>query len=419
MPVTYAIVGAGQRGTTYANWIAANPDRAKVVAVAEPRDAARERIARGQAREFTSWQELADAPKLADVVIICTQDADHVEPAVALARMGYHLMVEKPMAPNARDCERIVAAVREAGVLFAVCHVLRYRPYNRVVKSILDEGRIGDVISVQHLEPIGFWHFAHSYVRGNWRRTDTSTFALMSKSCHDIDWLRHVVGRPIRMVSSFGSLRHFRKEERPAGAGDRCLSCAVEEACPYSAKRIYLGMLREGRTGWPVNVLTGDVTEAGVAQALRDGPYGRCVYTSDNDVVDHQVVAMEFDGGVTATFTMAAFTPHADRRTQILGTRGFLDGAGSRVVVHDFLTDATSTVKTPSDFDDFGGIDTDTGHGGGDAGLMDAFTTAVATGDPSTILSGPEESLETHLAVFAAERARRTGTVQRVGSADA
>ena len=417
MTVTYAILGAGQRGTSYADWIVANPDRARVVAVADPRPAARERVARGGAREFASWQELADAPRLADVAIVATLDADHVEPAVALARKGYHLMVEKPMAPNARDCERIVEAVHAAGVLFAVCHVLRYRPYNRVVKDVLDAGRIGEVVSVQHLEPVGFWHFAHSYVRGNWRRADTSTFSLMSKSCHDIDWLRHVVGRPIRRVSSFGSLRHFRRAERPDGAGERCLSCAVEQACPYSAKRIYLGMLAAGRTGWPVNVLTDDVTEAGVTQALRDGPYGRCVYTSDNDVVDHQVVAMDFDGGVTATFTMAAFTPHADRRTQILGTRGFLDGTGSRVLVHDFRTDTATTITTPSDFEEFEAGGTGTGHGGGDAGLMDAFTTAVATGDPRTILSGPDESLETHLAVFAAERARLSGTVEEVRSA--
>ena len=417
MAVTYAIVGAGQRGTSYADWIAANPSRAQVVAVAEPRAAARARVARDAAREFASWQELAEQPRLADVAIVSTQDAEHVEPAVALARKGYHLMVEKPMAPTEQDCRRIVAAVREAGVLFAVCHVLRYRPYNRVVKEILDAGRIGDIVSVQHLEPVGYWHFAHSYVRGNWRRTDTSTFSLMSKSCHDIDWLRHVVGRPIRSVSSFGSLRHFRRSSQPAGAGERCLSCAVEETCPYSAKRIYLGMLRGGRTGWPVNVLTDDVTEAGVTKALQDGPYGRCVYTADNDVVDHQVVAMDFEGGATATFTMAAFTPHADRRTQILGTRGFLDGTGDRVLVHDFVSDTATTVPTVSEFEDFNrGIDTDTGHGGGDAGLMDAFTTAVATGDPSTILSGPDESLETHLAVFAAERARLTGTVQQVSA---
>jgi predicted dehydrogenase len=291
-----------------------------------------------------------------------------------------------------------------------VCHVLRYRPYTKLVKRLLDEGRIGDVMSVQHLEPVGHWHYAHSYVRGNWRRSDLASFMLLAKSGHDIDWLRHIVDRPIERVSSFGSLTHFVRARQPAGAADRCVDCAVEPECAYSAPRLYLGRLAAGRTGWPVSVITDDVTEPGVRAALRDGPYGRCVYTCDNDVVDHQVVAMEFEGGATATFTMTAFTPHQDRRTQIFGTRGSLDGDGERVRLHDFVTGEVSEHHVSSD-----GQDASAGHGGGDAGLLDAFTRAVSTGDATHILSGPEESLESHLAVFAAERARLTGTVQIVG----
>lgn len=409
--VRYAIVGAGQRGKGYARWIAAHGDRARVVAVAEPRAYQRSALARTHGAEhvFSSWQELAAAPRLADAAIVSTQDADHVAPAVALARKGYHLLVEKPLAPTPEECTELVEAVTDAGVLFAVCHVMRYRPYTKLVKQLVDDGRLGDVMSVQHLEPVGYWHYAHSYVRGNWRRGDLSSFMLLAKSGHDIDWLRHIVGRPIERVSSFGSLRHFRRSSQPKGAADRCLDCAVEPTCPYSAPRLYLGMVRAGRTGWPVSVLTDEVTEEGVTAALRTGPYGRCVYACDNDVVDHQVVAMEFGGGVTATFTMTGFTPSADRRTQIFGTRGYLDGDGEQVRLHDFTTDETETLTVASS-----GLDTEAGHGGGDAGLMDAFTTAVETGDSGHILSGPAESLESHLAVFAAERSRLAGTVERV-----
>jgi predicted dehydrogenase len=409
--VRFAIVGAGQRGAGYAEWIGGHPGRAEVVAVAEPRARQRERLAREHdvRHVFSSWEELAAAPRLADAAIVSTQDAEHVGPAVALARKGYHLLVEKPLAPTPGECTALVDAVTRAGVLFAVCHVMRYRPYTRLVKQVVDDGRLGEVMSVQHLEPVGHWHYAHAYVRGNWRRRDLATFMLLAKSGHDIDWLRYVVGRPIERVSSFGSLRHFRREARPAGAADRCLDCAVEPTCPYSATRLYLGMVRAGRTGWPVSVLTDDVTEPGVTAALRDGPYGRCVYTCDNDVVDHQVVAMEFAGGATGTFTMTAFTPHLDRRTQIFGTHGFLDGDGTRVRVHDFVS-GTAEVLTAADE----GLDTGAGHAGGDSGLMAAFTTAVETGDAAHILSGPAESLESHLAVFAAERARLSGTVERV-----
>jgi predicted dehydrogenase len=410
-PVTFAMVGAGQRGFTYGEWLAAHPERARVLAVAEPRTHQRDAFARFHGippeRAFASWQELAAAPRLADAAIVTTQDSDHVGPAVTLADNEYHLMVEKPLAPTEAECAELVRAVTDAGVLFAVCHVLRYRPYTRLVKGLLDGGRIGDVVSVQHLEPVGHWHYAHSYVRGNWRRSDKASFMLLAKSGHDIDWLRHIVGRPIERVSSFGSLTHFRRENQPAAAADRCVSCALEPDCAYSAPRLYLGMLRAGRTGWPVSVITDEITEDGVRTALRDGPYGRCVYAADNDVVDHQVVAMEFGGGVTATFTMTAFTPHQDRRTQIFGTHGYLDGNGEQVTLHDFVTGEVSAHDIPSE-----GLDAAAGHGGGDAGLLDAFTTAVATGDASHILSGPAESLESHRAVFAAERARLTGTVQ-------
>lgn len=409
--ISYAVVGAGDRGATYARWVKENPDKARVVAVAEPREHQRNALAaeHGIPAEnvFSSWRELVEAPRLADAAIVATRDDEHAEPAISLAGKGYHLLVEKPLAPTEAECRALVEAVTGAGVLFAVCHVLRYRPYTRLLKQILDDGRIGEVQSVQHLEPVGWWHHAHSFVRGNWRRTDEASFMLLAKSCHDIDWLRHVVGRPIERVSSFGSLNHFRQEHKPAGAAARCLDCAVEPDCAFSGPRIYLNLVRAGVTGWPVSVLVDEVTEASVEQALRDGPYGRCVYDCDNDVVDHQVVAMEFQGGVTATFQMTAFTAHVDRRTQIFGTRGTIDGDGERLSVYDFLSGQTEELTTASL-----GADAGTGHGGGDAGLMEAFTTAVATGEAGSILSGPAESLETHLAVFAAERARLTGSVE-------
>ncbi|WP_255283749.1 Gfo/Idh/MocA family protein [Saccharomonospora azurea] len=276
-PVTIAVVGAGMRGQTYAACAAAT-GKASVVAVAEPRSAARDSLAAAHAipddAVFDDWRVLVEGPRIADVAVIATQDADHVEPAVALARQGYHLLLEKPMATSEADCERIVDAAEEAGVLLAVCHVLRYTPYSRRLKALVDGGRIGDVVSVEHLEPVGWWHQAHSYVRGNWRREDTSTFMLMAKSCHDLDWLTHLIGRPVERVSSFGGLYEFRAERRPEGAADRCLDCAVEASCPYSAPRIYLPLLEEPDRVWPLSVVTAERSEEGVLAALREGRTG-------------------------------------------------------------------------------------------------------------------------------------------------
>ncbi|WP_344876368.1 Gfo/Idh/MocA family oxidoreductase [Allokutzneria multivorans] len=407
--MTVAIVGAGSRGSQYAARSAAT-GKARVVAIAEPRVDARKTLADEHQvpaeNLFEDWRELAERPRLADVAVIATQDQEHMEPAIELARRGYHLLLEKPMATTEQACEAIVRAAEAAGVMLAVCHVLRYTPYTRAMKSIVDSGRIGDVVSVEHLEPVGWWHHAHSYVRGNWRREDESTFMLMAKSCHDLDWLAHIVGRPAVRVSSFGGLFEFRPERKPHGAADRCLDCVVEPDCPYSAPRIYLPFLKEPDRVWPLSVITPDRTEEGVLKALRDGPYGRCVYSCDNDVVDHQVVDIEYTGGVTASFTMTAFAPVSHRKTRVFGTRGSLDGDGETITVHDFLTGPEVITPTYS-----GGATADDGHGGGDQGLVDAFIDAVHTGDASLILTNGRDSLESHRLVWAAEQARRTGTV--------
>jgi predicted dehydrogenase len=413
-PVSLVVIGAGQRGTGYARWALSHPDRAVVVGVAEPREVRRERLAaeHGIAAQGVAadWRQLADRGRLADAVLICTQDRMHAEPAAAFAALGYHILLEKPMAPDEASCRRIVAAVESAGVMLAVGHVMRYTPYTRAVKEIVEGGQLGDIMSIQHLEPLGFWHQAHSYVRGNWRRADLATSMLMAKSCHDLDWLQYILGRAPLRVSSFGSLTHFTAANRPAGAADRCLACSVEASCPYSAPRLYRGLLDQGKHRWPLSVVIEDFSAAALDEALRDGPYGRCVYACDNDVVDHQVVALEFPGATTATFTMTAFSEAADRHTRLFGTRAELTGDGRTIRVYDFLARAERLI-TPSPVGEFTAVG---GHGGGDGGLMDAFTAAVATGNPDLIRSGPRESLASHLAVFAAERARLNGTVETI-----
>lgn len=412
--VEIAIAGAGSRGYGYAKFVRDNPQRAQIVAVAEPRREYRERLLAEHdipaANIFSDWRDMAARERLADAVVIATQDNMHIEPTLSFAANGYDILLEKPMAPDEDGCRRIAAAIEKNGVLFAVCHVLRYTAYTKTIRGLIDAGRIGEIVGVQQLEPVGFWHQTHSFVRGNWGNQANSSFMLLAKCCHDIDWINYIMGDRCTAVSSFGSLKHFRPEEAPAGAAARCVDCAVETNCPYSAPRIYGRFLDRGLQGWPLDVISEKTDRASVESALRDGPYGRCVYHCDNDVVDHQVVGMEYANGGTATLTMMAFTETSARKTRIFGTRGQISGDGSLLNIYDFLADESEEIDTRASEQSVAG-----GHGGGDDGLMDSFISAVADRDQSLILSGPEETLQSHLAVFAAEHARQQGCVERLG----
>jgi predicted dehydrogenase len=414
--VRLAIVGAGSRGSAYAR--IATVRGAVVTAVVEP-DPERRRVfleefSAQPIEVFPSWDALAArSPRVADAAVVATPDRLHVEPAVALAGAGMHLLLEKPMAPIEAEAERIVQAAEEADVMVAVCHVMRYSAYTRALRRLLADDAIGTIVTVEHLEPIGWWHFAHSYVRGNWRREATSAPMLMAKSSHDIDWLSYVVGRRVTKVSSFGGLLHFRPENKPAQAADRCVACPLQDTCAYSATRIYRGFLGdETYERWPLAVLTPDLTRAGVDRALETGPYGECVYNGQNDVADHQVVNIEYDGGVTASFTVTAFTELDFRKTRIFGTDGCVEGDGRVLRVHDFRTDRKYEVF-PDSRGDASAAD---GHGGADHALVEAFLAAVASGDASPLLSGVHESLATHRIVWSAERSRLEGAVVEPGT---
>ena len=406
---TAVLCGAGNRGLEgYGRYALEHPERLRIVAAAEPISHRREQARERHALEhvFEDWREL-DRPgaPVADIAIVATPDREHVEPAIALLRRGYHVLLEKPMALCEADCRSLVRAAEESNRILTVCHVLRYSPYFRAIKDFLSSGKLGQVVTVRHLEPVNFWRFMHSFVRGNWSRSSESAPFILSKCCHDFDLLRYLVGRPCRRLSSFGSLIHFRPENRPPQATSRCLQCPLrEEGCPYSAPRYYLGELRRGNHDWPVNVLIDDFREEALLEALETGPYGKCVYLGENNVVDHQVVSMEFEGGVTATFTATAFTDHRVRETEVLGTRGSLRGDGLHLEFSEFESRRVTRWEVPSKGR----------HLGGDIAMMDSFLNAVAHNDSSLLDTGPMESLDSHLMAFAAEESRLSGRIVTV-----
>lgn len=403
-PPTVLLCGAGSRGrTVYGRFARRRPDLAQIVAVAEPDARRRQEVAQEHAippeNQFSSWQEAVRQPRLSDVAIVATQDRDHVGPAVALLEAGYHLLLEKPMASDPEGCRTIVEAARRASGLSAVCHVLRYSAYFRALKRMIDQGAIGEPVTMRHLEPVNFWHFAHSFVRGPWRRADLASPFVLAKCCHDMDLLLYLSGQKPTALQSMGGLFHFRAERAPVGHAARCLDCSVEADCAFSAPRFYRTLWDQGARGWPLDVLAEDLDSERLHEVLANGPFGRCVYLCDNDVPDHQTVQVQFANGMTASLVATAFTDHRERETEVLGTRGSLTGDGQSLVHMDFVTRQVTRHR----------IEAEGAHLGGDDAMLGEFFTAVAQRRPDLISTSPEVSLESHLMAFAAERSRLTG----------
>lgn len=405
MSISAVLVGAGQRGRfVYGAYARRQPDRLRIVAVAEP-DAARltafaEEHRIGADRRFIEWEPLL-GERIADAAIIATPDIAHAGPAVAALAAGYEVLLEKPMAHTLEACATVVAASRRSGASVNVAHVLRYTPFYRRLHELIGSGRIGEVVTVEHRENVVAWHMAHSFVRGNWARAGESTPMIVQKCCHDFDILAWNLASPVRRLQSFGSLLHFHPERAPAGAPDRCTDgCPAADTCPFEATRIYSD---PRRTGWPVHVITDDLSQEGRMRALRTGPYGRCVYKADSDVVDHQTVNMELESGASAVLVMHGHSHEEYRSMRYDGTRGTIRARTGRAAAIEVGDHRTGTVERIP-FEPAAG-----GHGGGDPGLIDSFVDAVGTG--STTTTTADEALESHVLAFAAEQARQEGSV--------
>jgi predicted dehydrogenase len=421
-PISVAVLGAGHRGRAYAEQMAASA-RFQVTAVAESdperRSAFAEQHQIDRARVFESAEELLALPPVADLIVVALMDQLHVGAAVSALRSGYHVLLEKPMATTLEDCELIERTQRETGRTLMVCHVLRYHLVNQKVKELLDEGAIGQIVTIDHVEALDPVFFASMFVRGQWNNEQTSTFFLMAKCCHDIDLISWFAGEKCRRVSSFGSLSYFTRECEPPGATDRCTQgCLAEPSCPYSALKIHLSGAGSHNPSIQYPDSASDVdahrvynsslgcgnSRKEILHALETGPYGRCVYRSDNDAVDRQVVSLEYDHGIVATFTVTAFNASINQRfTRIHGTGGVItcDYKGNWIEVRKFPKNTFERIELPA---------IQAGHGGADQLIIKALAGSFDPegGDP---LTSAARSLETHRIVFAAEEARKSGRV--------
>lgn len=500
-PLRFLVIGAGSRGDAYGRAVT-NSTSGVIHAVAEPHAFKRREFGRNyiwgenqprEGQEFSNWKDWLDwelkrrekaaadgnndGPAGVDGVFVCTLDETHVGILHAIAPLQLHILCEKPLALSLNDCLSIYWALTPPGTggqpskIFSIGHVLRYSPHNILLrKLLLSDNVIGDIVSLEHCEPVGWWHFSHSYVRGNWRRTTPAgDGSLLTKSCHDIDFILWLLcspppGAPAshpphhpRTISSTGRLTQFRPSRKPvlAGTATNCLSCPAERECNYSALKIYRDMhLRQGKTEWPLNIVCPDLedtvktegqeaaeklllsrlsedydTKKTSSKTISARPwYGRCVYESDNDVCDDQIVTLAWDDepvhdaenskiaprmAKTASFHMIAPTEkQCERRGIVYGTRGELSYDSYSISYYSFDTQKTTVVNVPKQPPEEA-----KSHGGGDYGLARGFVGAVDAvenggldvGDAQRRFVGCtlEEAVRSHAVVFAAEEARR------------
>ena len=402
----FVLIGAGQRGMVYAQCAYEKGHEIAAVADLDPsrRAIAQETFGIPEDRCYASGAQLLARPRMAEAAIIATMDLDHYAQAIPALEKGYHLLLEKPISPIPEEFLTIEATARRLDRRVVVCHVLRYSPFFMEIKRLIDEGAIGRVISIQHNENIGNFHFAHSFVRGNWRRTVYSSPLIMQKSCHDLDLLVWLVGAGCKRVASFGDLTYFKAVNAPEGAAERCAECQLRQSCRFSAYNCYLPILGD----WPAVVLTEDQTEAGVREAIRNGPYGRCVFHCDNDVCDHQVTVLEFENGVTATFNLSAFTNRIARTMKIMGEKGELraNESTNTIEVIPFESNAVTRNETRTIHPTLA----TSGHSGGDTGIVNSFLDMLEHGGEA-VATDISRSVESHLMACAAEESRLSGTV--------
>ena len=409
--LTISILGLGVRGgNEYGNYIYQKRKDCRIVAIC---DTDKEKTSLfSKVFEVDRSNVFSDADvffeqKRSDVLIIATPDNTHLRYARSALEAGYHLFLETPVSDDPVALKELSYLADKTRKVVMLANVLRYSASIKKLKELIDGGKIGQLVSVDYTENVGFWHMSHSYVRGNWRKIEDSSPMILTKCCHDFDILMYLIGARCKYVSSIGSLAFFKKENAPENSGERCVLCKCEEDCPYSAKKIYLGLWNEDYvrltgSSWPMNALVDEqfINKETLTTAIENGPYGKCVFLCDNDAVDNQTVIMSFENGVNATLKMEAFTKHGGRTIRIFGSKGeiFYDGVYRSIVLKRFFGDDEEW-----DCEELEGEIQEKTKKKNDQKMLDDFLDCIVSGKDRHV---NHDFMESHFIALAAEESR-------------
>lgn len=412
MKKSISVIGLGNRGTEYMGFIKAMHGRkAYIHSLCDISRQALDDFAPQfdvpEYRRYLSTEEFFSKGVVSDALIIATQDASHYEITKKALETGYkYILLEKPVSGFEEEYKELYTLAKEKKAILIVCHVLRYSNYYSKIKKIIESGKIGDIVSINHTENVGYFHFAHSFVRGNWRDEFTSTPSILAKCCHDLDLISWFVDSPCISVSSTGEIHHFKKENAPAGATPYCMSgCKAKKSCPYDAESLYITdpFYKAKFIKYMGRTLTGKLknSKADIVNAVKTGDYGRCVYMCDNNVCDHQFVTMKFANGAVANLEMTAFSDKMFRKSHIVGTKGELIGYGAKLEMRIFGGEHHSVFTGSPGF---------TGHVEGDIRLISSFIKIIC-GEKTNLkdVTTIEATVASHDMALAAEKSRKSG----------
>lgn len=398
--VKVAVIGAGVRGTyTYAPYILEYPNLCEIVAVVETKKGRRDLFSQKYNLKeeyiFESEEQFFASEKIADAVIIATSDDSHYNYAKLALEKGYHILLETPMANSLDGLVHLKELSHTySDRILMTCHVLRHTEFFNKLKEIIDSRELGELSSIQYNENIGYLNFAHSYVRGNWRNSSDTSPLILSKSSHDMDILLYLTGSKFRKIASFGSLKHFNSDSFKLTMSENCYRCSEEENCPYSCKKIYLENNSVMNNAVHINP-----TKENLETILKEGPYGRCVYRSDNNVVDNMVSIIEFENNVSATFNLSAFTKECNRTIKLMFTHGEVGGSfnDNEIRIKKFGEDEDRLLSLGKN---------DLSNNNANSNLIKSFINSVSQKNYISPNSNIKDSINSHVMAFAAEYSR-------------
>lgn len=393
-----AVMGFGARGQFYSAFAENHPEKFELVAIIEnnPSKIEMAKSVHKNTRVFSDYREFLKEKIPAHIVVIATQDKQHKDHAIAMMEAGYDLLLEKPVSDNKEDCVAIYKASEKFERNVIVCHVLRYSPFYSTIKNIIDEGKLGEVVSIHASENVGYYHQAHSFVRGPWRNKESSSPMILAKCCHDMDIFRYLMGEKCVSVNSYGGLYHFNRKNAPKDSAEYCSECKCDD-CLYKAQKLYT--MEKGR--WCATYFVdGELSDENILKHLKKSQYDKCVYKNDNNVVDHQVTIMLFENGKTACHTMTAFSKDIYRDIKIYGTKAELVGnfEDNYIEIRAFGGDVEKINVDIS-------LSTMGGHSGADYFMMCSLHDLLC-GKKAQGVTFLDVSIESHLMCFAAEESR-------------